>query len=223
MSRIGIARARRIGALALPGLLGLGLLAGCSGSNAALEKYAGATLTAGQGLGDLKLGETKLGWFVEHVGTGRRALVATDEFAAVEIDFEDAQIAFQFAMSDSLSRELGSEIRSVAGDLKRAIAKHPALADVALTSISVASRGAGGDAFFTGATDRGAHLGDPITKSGAHGEARPGSVRTLAGLYPENPDNRLEYETGILFYYSIGKPGGLDETAIERITIFLPD
>lgn len=193
------------------------LLTSCSPRypSAALDKYATATLIAGTGLGDLRLGETTLDEFVRTFGKGQYSLAISDE-SAFEFAYFGGAVAFQFLIEGQCLKEIigTRDLRRAAPDLEAYLVSHPGCRELPLSSISVTSR-----SFFKGATDKGVKLGEPITTSNAHGEGVPAKARVLAGMSPDNPDNAIEYP-GIVFHYDGGSTGNLETATIRRITVF---
>ena len=200
--------------------LGLSLIVGCSKEEKSLKKYANATLTARTGLGDLLLGTTTLDGFIRNIGKGRFSLAMGDE-PAFEFAFNGEQIAFQFLVRGACDKELAvsRDLRSAAMDLEAFVEKHPGCRGLALSSISVAKGSWLTGTFYKGATEKGAKLGAPITTTVDHGPASQAVARMVAGLSPTNPEEVIEYP-GILFYYVPGSSGKMEDTVIQRITVF---
>jgi|GEM_PF-5751993 len=198
---------------------------GCGGGKGpvTLDPYAGATLTAGAGLADLRLGETTLAVFLRDIGQGIPSVVAADDIG-IELSFHDGQIMFMFRVSEECLRQTeGLRWSSVPDDLHGALTRYPCLATLTLSSLSVAAGPSPDETFFQGRTAGGAALGLPVTSAFNDGAIDVGPARFLAGLSPRNPDDWVDSRTGIRFYYLRGATGKREDTVITRITVFLPD
>src|SRR5689334_4777196 len=118
--------------------LGLGLgLAGCTRHNAALEPFARASLTAGVGLGELKLGQSTLGSVVQRCGVETVVQLASDE-VGLELIYEHGQLALLFLVEpDCLASLPGRNLRPAAIDLPKFLESNPCLRELRLSSLSV--------------------------------------------------------------------------------------
>ncbi len=201
------------------------LLTGCSGKSSselkALRPYAKATLTAGTGLGDLQLGKTTLGWFINKIGSGRIAVLIGDE-TAIELIFLKGEASFLFpvAMAGACKKEIGlsRELLKMSEDAKAFLAKYPKCNHLTLSSISVGTGSSSqSDTFFQGATDRGVKLWAPITEAARHGTSLNNSGEFVAGeAYANESLDRLEFPFGIYFYYPAGAGATREEMMSGR-------
>jgi hypothetical protein len=206
------------------GLASLGLwlalaLAGCEQHKSALEPYAKATLQAGVGLGDLKLGETTLGAAVQRLGVESVTALASDEIG-LELFYEHGQLALLFIIEPECMNTLKSGLRPATVDLPAFLARTPCLRETTLSSLSVREGSSAADSFFQGATDAGVKLwggrGDPL----AHGTPGGGSPAIVAGLNPTNPREQLHFKSGICFYLKPPENGDPAQAHVQRITVF---
>jgi len=204
---------------ALTGLLMLLALTGCAQQPSALDPYVNATLTAGVGLGDLKLGQTTLGSVVQRLGVETVTPLASEEIG-LELFYEHGQLALLFIIEPECMSTLKTGLRPAATDLPAFLARTPCLREARLSSISVRSRTSADESWFQGATDAGARLWDPSQAAYKHGETCGGPVHLVAGLNPNNPPDELHFKTGIAFYYLPIEGGDARQTRIQRITIY---
>ena len=199
----------------------LPLLAACEQHNSLLTPYAKATLTAGVGLGDLKLGQTTLGSVVQRLGVDTVTPLASDEIG-LELFYEHGQLALLFVIPPECLSTLKTGLRPAATDLAAFLARTPCLREVTLSSISVRSRASADESWFQGATDAGARLWDPSQAAYKHGETGGGAAGLVAGLNPNNPPDEVHFKSGIAFYYLPVEGGDARQTRIQRITIYPP-
>jgi hypothetical protein len=218
---------RKIGLGHLLCLLCLVLAAACSKNEQAkesqsLKPYGNATLTAGVGLGDLRLGEITLNEFVQKFGQGKFSIAAGDE-VAFEFSHLDQQLAAQFILQGACWKDVsaGNDLRSATRDLGAYLKQHPGCRDIPLSSLSVARGGLASRSFYTGASEKGAKLGAPITAAVQHCDVKKALPRMVAGLTVDTPSDVMECP-GIHFYFTIGRTGKVEDSAIERMTVFLP-
>lgn len=121
--------------------------------------YAVAPLTPGVGLGDLQLGTTTLGEFLERFGAGRSALAFGDE-TAVELAFPRAGAVFTYVVDGACANAVQRGHREVFRALRSGrsfVSAYPACADEPLDALAVAL--VAGRSFWRGGTDGGVHLG----------------------------------------------------------------
>ncbi len=229
------------------------LMNGCSGKSSSevktLEPYTKATLTAGTGLGDLQLGKTTLGWFVQNIGSGVVSIIFSDE-SAIELTFLNGEASFLFIVSGACQNETRTPGKrlDLSKDIKAFLSLYPGCKDLALSSLSLATgRSSKTDTFFKGSTDRGVQLWSPKSETDKHGVVLNNAGRLVAGEGNENLE-RLEFPDGIYFYYPAGEGATpeeqmsgkalsperlrqIEESAkeaaknqvIKRITIFMPN
>ncbi len=223
----------------------LWVAAGCSSSPdaKALSPYATATLTAGSGLGDLRLGTTTLGTLVNTIGSGAVTAVASDE-SAVELTFLGGQMSFMFVVAGECQTQTGGPGARlpVTQDMKAFLSRYPSCGSLPLSSLSIGAGPDEGDTFYKGATEQGVKLWASVVDSGKHGSPSRGSARLVAGASANDNTERTEYP-GIAFFHTVAgatpdeiasnrplPPERLKEieqaktdARITRITIFLPD
>lgn len=235
---------------------GLASLAACGSARSLelkrLEPYSKAVLIPGKGLGDLELGKTKLGWFTENIGNGLPSVSVTDEAAAIELEFLDGEASFLFIISGACKELTGAPRRRLVlgRDVIAFLKLNPACRDIALSSISVAAKAESfGETFFKGTTDLGAQLWSTESELyRLHGKPRSGPGGMVAGEADSDDFERLQYPSGISFYFFRGRaPTGdevrsgrtlpperlkeIEESAseaaknrvVKRMTIFIPE
>lgn len=229
------------------------LMTGCSGKPSSepkgLEQYAKATLTPGTGLGDLQLGKTTLGWFVENIGSGVVSTIAGDE-SAIQLTFLNDEASFMFIVSGLCQSETGTPGKrlDLNQDIKTFLSQYPGCKDLQLSSLSLSTgRSSKADTFFKSSTDHGVRLWSPKSETDKHGVVLNNAGRLVAGEGNENLE-RLEFPGGIYFYYPAGEGATSEEQmsgkalsperlrqieesakeaaknqVIKRITIFIPN
>jgi hypothetical protein len=211
------ARTRWIAAHALAGLL---VLAGCTQHNSALAPLSKSTLTAGVGLGELRLGQTTLASVVQRYGVETVTQLASDE-VGLELIYEHGQLALLFLVEPGCLEALpGRNLRPAAFDLAGFLQRNACLRDLKLASLSVREGSSAGSSFFQGATDAGVKLGGARDDPLAHGTPGGGSAHILAGLNPNNPREQLHFPSGICFYLQPPENGDPKLAHVQRITVF---
>lgn len=195
------------------------LLVGCTGGSSPdskkLETYSKATLLPGKGLGNLELGKTNLGWFVENLGAGVPSALITEEESAIELAFLNGEMSVSFSIKGACEEATGVPRKRLAltrnvGDFLK---QYPACKDITLSSISVAATGNDRkDTFFKGITDLGVQLWSPVSDVyRLHGKPKSRAGQIVAGeTYTENLE-RVEFPSGIYFYYFKGEGPTSDE------------
>ena len=208
----------------LPFVASLALLAACGPKpNPRLAPLAHARLEAGVGLGDLRLGKTTLGEFVDRFGTGFVSFVASDD-AGLELIFEEAEIAFLFQFeSMRWDDEEGRAIRRASGDLKGYLAAYPHRRGLPLTSITVRIDDDRESTFYQGKLAEGVALFDPfLVSAGRVGMVEEGSLPLIAGLNPNNPRETATFPKRGLILYGERDPKPGTPSRVTRMTVFLP-
>jgi hypothetical protein len=201
------------------------LAAACGGSDPdpRLAPLANATLEAGGGLGDLRLGETTLGRFFDRFGAGLTMFLASDE-VAFELAFEGGEIAFLFPFdSGRLSDEEVTAMRRATRNLGDYLAKYPHRRELLLSSITVRIGEDKESTFYKGKLVQGVALFDPLLVSaGRIGMVEEGSLPLLPGLTPNTPTEQARFpEQGLVLYGERApKPG--TPSRVTRMTVFLP-
>jgi hypothetical protein len=207
--------------LALP-LLFLALACAKAEVDARLKPLTVATLDPGVGLGDLRLGETTLGAFVDRYGHERVDLIAGDGIA-YELVFAGGEMAFLFVL-DAMpqSVELGT-LKQGQRELTKVLAAQPVLRDMRLASLTVALRRGETRSLYAGKLSSpplglSGRMSDAVVELGVPGE---GSTPMLAGASPRQPASRLEYpDRGIVLEGSAVLED--KDCVITRMTIFEP-
>jgi hypothetical protein len=206
----------------LPFVALLALLAACGPKpDPRLAPLARATLEAGVGLGDLKLGKTTLGEFVDRFGTGFVTFVASDD-AGLELIFEEAEIAFLFQFESMRWDDAeGQAIRRAPGDLKGYLAAYPARRSLPLTSITVRVDEDKESTFYKGKLAEGVALFDPFLESaGRVGAVEEGSLPLIAGQNPNNPRETASFPKRGLILYGARDPRPGTPSVVTRMTVF---
>lgn len=202
-------------------VIALAMCAACSDADTRLEPLAHVSLQAGGGLGDVRLGETTLGEFVERFGSGRSDLIVSDQ-TGFELVFEGGQVCFLFLYEENpRDDDEVNAMRRGTRDLAGFLAAYPQRRDLRLASISVAAGKSREDSFFQGRLDSGTALFDPMLEAGARigipDDSRP---PMLAGMSPNLPDDDLVYlEAGVVLYGERAKEGEAP-LLVTRMTIF---
>jgi hypothetical protein len=210
------------------------VVAGCSSAKTsppALAPYARQTLTAGRGLGDIRLGEMTLQAFGERFGSGRPALVAGDTFG-VELTFCDGQVGFLFVAEGAADSRLRwsapREAVSKLNDLEKFFAAFPECRAIPLHSISVAAGESPETTWFKGTTGEGTALFAPLEAVGlAYGKSHDVRGILLAGASPA--DDRytyVTYDSGVAFHADPGYATAEGESSrrlVRKIAIFRPE
>lgn len=202
-------------------VLVLALMTACSGADARLEPLARAPLEAGGGLGDVRLGATTLGAFVERFGSGRSDMVVSDQIG-FELVFESGQLSFLFLYEEFPRDEKEVKaMRAGTRDLAGYLAAYPQRRALPLASISVGAGKTREATFFQGRLDSGAALFDPIDEAGGRiGIRNDGLTPMIAGMSPKLPDNPYVYaEQGVVLYGQRAKEGE-GPVLVTRMTIF---
>ena len=184
-----------------------------------LAPYATATLTAGVGLGDLKLNRTTLGTVVSRFGVEKVSVLASEQ-VGLELFYENGQLALLFLVEPHCMERLKSGLRPASADLNAFLAQNPCVRETTLSSLSVHVGTSVHDSFFKGATEAGVRLWDPMQAAPKHGVPCAAPKSVIAGLSLDNPEGELHFKPGITFYYPL-KPGAAPgQMLIERITIY---
>jgi hypothetical protein len=122
--------------------------------------YAAAPLVPGLGLGDLRVGATQLGAFVERYGVGQPAALYGDD-TALEFAFPRAGLTFTFVAGGDcigiVQAMAGTGLRALRSP-RSFVRDHPACAATPLDRIAVAAARAPRDTFWRGATPMGIAL-----------------------------------------------------------------
>ncbi len=194
-------------------------LAGCAQHNSALEPYAKATLTAGVGLGDFRLGQTTLGSVVQRFGVESVTQLASDE-VGLELFYEHGQLALLFLIDPDCMRSLPNGLRPAVADMAAFLERNPCLREARLSSLSVREGSDAQSSFFQGASDAGVKLWGGRAEPLEHGTPGGGGGHILAGMNPSNPREQIQFKSGIVFYLKPPPDGNPALAHIQRITLF---
>jgi hypothetical protein len=208
--------------LALAWGLAVCALSGCEKGPTALTPYATATLTAGVGLGDLKLGETTLGSVVQHFGVESVTQIASEE-VGLELLYEHGQLALLFLVDPTCLATLGAGgLRPAAGDMAGFLERNACLREARLSSLSVREGSDAESSFFQGASDAGVKLWGGRNEPLKHGTPGGGSGHILAGMNPSNPREQFHFKSGIAIYLKPPENGDPALAHVQRMTVFPP-
>lgn len=199
------------------------LLAACSHGavDARVEPLSRAALTSA-GLGDVHVGETTLGEFVDRYGTGRVDLIASDDIG-YELVFARGELAFLFLLGSD-GRKFDTDLmRPGMRDLPKLLANHPEFRELRLASLTIAAGESREESFFQGRFDGSIGLFDSMYEAagriGIPDEERP---PMLAGLSPSLPRTIFHFaERGLVLYGDRPDGAAADEPwRILRITLY---
>jgi hypothetical protein len=141
-----------------------GLAACANPEHKAFQSYASATLTAGVGLDDIKLGESTLGWVVETFGQGRVAVLYGDD-THIDLEFLKGEIRFNFFVSGECQQATNSPATRLTIDqgVKEFLKHYPSCQSLPLNKLYlVAKSNQPKQTFYKGSTDQGIELWTPI-------------------------------------------------------------
>jgi hypothetical protein len=209
----------------LPFAVSLALAAACGHSpDPRLAPLAQATLEAGGGLGDLRLGQTTLGRFFDRFGAGLTMFVASDEIA-FELAFEGGEIAFLFQFDSArLSDEEVMAVRRATRNMGEYLAAYPQRRELPLSSITVRIDEDKESTFYKGKLAQGVALFDPfLISAGRVGMIEEGSLPLLAGLSPNTPTEQARFPEQGLVLYGEREPKPGTPSRVTRMTVFLPE
>jgi hypothetical protein len=184
-----------------------------------LTPYATATLTAGVGLGDLRLGRTTLGSVVGRLGVEKVTPLAGEQ-VGLELFYEHEQLALLFVIESGCMDKLETGLRPAAADMNAFLARNPCVRESTLSSLSICGGTSADDSFYKGATEAGTKLWDPLQAAYEHGQACAGPKALIAGSSSGDPEGELHFKPGIAFYYPAHADAGSREARIQRITIY---
>lgn len=122
--------------------------------------YAGSELVPGAGLGDLVVGETSLGTFLERFGAGMPSALYGDE-TALEFTFARAGLSFVFvvegACAAAVQRMHGTGLHALRSH-RTFVRELPACADAPLSRLELRAGGSDATTFWRGSTPSGVRL-----------------------------------------------------------------
>ncbi len=203
----------------------LALLSACgSGRDPRLAPLANAVLEPGRGLGDVRVGETTLGEFVDRFGSGRTDCVASDH-VGLELVFEHGELSFLFLYEENpRSDEECQALRRATRDLPAFLAGDPHRRELRLASLSVRAGDELDSTFYRGRLAPGIALLDPLLESiariGIPEDSRPPMV---AGMSPDLPSEKACYPARGLVLYGEREPRQDRPSRVTRITLFAPE
>lgn len=187
-----------------------------------LQPLTVATLEPGVGLGDVRLGETTLGTFVDRYGHDRVDLIAGDGIG-YELVFAGGEMAFLFLIDAQPQGVELDTLKKGQRELTKVLAEHTVLRDMPLASLSVAVRRGDTESSYVGKMARpsvglSGKMSDALVDLGPPGD---GLLPMLAGSSPRQPESRLDYpERGIILEGS--KNLADKDCLVTRMTIFAP-
>jgi len=208
-------------AVALAAVLVLGAIAaGCRSREPALpQSYAAGTLTPGQGLNDVHLGDP-ISSFLERFGSGRVSVSAGDDLLAADLHFPSQGLSFRFAADSACQSALragGSMVQSLMGlhDTKRFLATFPACASMSLHSIGAEDGGGSSEPAFRGQTARGSKLRMTRSELFVHeGAGIPDqSVSSVLDSADDRQFERFAFASGLLAYVQSDGEGNQEPAA----------
>jgi len=204
-------------------------LTACSGntSDPRIERIAAATLMPGVGLGDLRLGVTRLGDFVSMYGTGDVSIIPGGK-CALELTFGRGQLTCLFPVADQPGVDSKAfDYTHATTNLIGFLTVNPAYQGLALTSLSVTGLGSRDESFYRGRLPEDIGLFDMVLDGDL---PRPERMKKgtflpiLAGLSPSLPEEQFVYASRGLVVYLERPSGGpsLAPPQVARMTIFQP-
>ena len=128
----------------------------------AFAAYANAQLTAGVGLGDIKLNESSLGEIVARFGSGHPSVLFGDD-TVLQLEFMKAEVRFSFFVTGQCQDEAGSTGMRLAirQGIKKFLKTYPACTSLPLTTLYLTAKGTKPDkTFYKGSTEQGIRLWD---------------------------------------------------------------
>lgn len=143
------------------------VLSACFGNaeRRALRPYANATLLAGVGLGDIRLGETTLGGLTQNIGVGTVSIVFSDD-TWIELSFLNREFTFEFLVTGQCQRDTGVpyERLPLRNDIKRFLRDYPSCKELPLTRLTITARAKDASGtFYQGSTEQGTKLWSSLT------------------------------------------------------------
>ncbi len=122
--------------------------------------YAASELVPGAGLGDLRVGETTLGSFLERFGAGLPSALYGDE-TALEFTFARPGLSFMFvvegACAAAVQRMHGTGLRALRSP-RTFVRDYPTCSDAPLSRLELRAGGSDGATFWRGSTPSGVRL-----------------------------------------------------------------
>ncbi len=155
--------------------------------------YAAAPLVASEGLGDIRVGETTLGSFLERFGPGLPSALYGDD-TALEFGFARAGLSFRFwlegACAGTVQALHGTGLRAL-GDARRFTRDHPECSLQRLSAIEVASGASERATFWRGESTAGVRLRMPREAAIERLATVPAASGGVLGLGPEAEEAML--------------------------------
>lgn len=197
---------------------------GGGGSSARLAALTHATIEPGAALGNLRLGQTTLGEFVDAHGSDRVDLVVSDS-VGLELIFERGEMSLLFLYDESPREDSEVEaLRHATRDLQSFLAGSPSRRELRLASVTVAADDDFEATLFQGELAPGIHLLDPLLESvarlGVPEDRRP---PMLAGASPNLPRERAVFPDQGVVLYGEPTPSADRPSRVTRISIFVPE
>jgi len=204
-------------------LLLLALAPSCS-VESPVASLKSATLIPGTSLGSVQLGRTSLREFVDTYGPGHVALLAGDDFCAVELNFEYQQLAFLFELDAPTAYAYENPpFLHAPRDLEKFIQAHPEVGEATVHSLSVNAKKTPEDTFFKGGIGPRAKLHATLDafRGFAEDGLEPGAPSFIAGADERLPELRFTSPASGFSVYLVTPEGG-GEPTVKRITLFPP-
>jgi hypothetical protein len=102
-----------------------------------IAPLATATLEPGQGLGELRLGESTLGWILRRHGRADVATLHADEVSGIELRYAGRQLICQFVLPNAQAYALDPPLRDMVLDPETYVSAHAVVRDAVLQSVCV--------------------------------------------------------------------------------------
>ncbi len=205
------------------------LLSACAAKDSkALAPYSSATLTAGVGLGDIKLGEATLGWVVDRFGPGQVAVGVSDVDVWIELGFMMGEVRFIFGVSGQCYQDTDSPMTRlpVKPNIKALLQKYPSCRHLPLTEIYLTAKDTDpGKTFYKGSTHQGIRLWQHFVDIDVSPDTgiwvQLMSARQKLG-YLDTVEllERTTAPPGVHLYYS--ETLNLDDMVVRQLWIFTP-
>ena len=189
-------------------LVGFGMVAWPRDGGNPFRAYAASELVPGAGLGDLRVGETTLGAFLERFGAGLPSALYGDE-TVLEFTFARPGLSFMFvlqgACAAAVQRMHGTGLRALR--TPRTFRRdEPACADAPLSQLELHAGGSDATTFWRGSTSSGVGLRmereAALERLGAQSDPRWGS--------DEAPMWRMYASDGLVAWFEPDRTAGGD-------------
>ena len=202
-------------------LVAFGMVAWPRDGGNPFRAYAASELVPGAGLGDLVVGETTLGTFLERFGAGLPAALYGDE-TALEFTFARAGLSFVFvvegACAAAVQRMHGTGLRALRSH-RTFVREVPDCVDAPLSQLELRAGGSDATTFWRGSTLSGVRLRmdrEPaLERLGAESDPRWGS--------DEAPMWRMYASDGLVVWFEPDRAAGSDgRWIVTRLRVVSP-